>query len=814
MAGATKSPKSGRGASHKRVTRSPSTSQERSSKLAAAESEAEQRIRHLFDLSPDAIYVHVDDRIVYVNDSAVRRFGAGSATDLVGRQASSFIHPSERDLLASTRTQVRTRERSEFVEFRMVRLDGSTFEADTYGMSIVWEGRRAIVAMFRDISARKHAESLLRESEARYRRLFDVFPDGVFVHVADRIVFANPAIARMLGYDRPQDLVGKSALELHHSSVHDEIRARRRRFEDHGLTTETAAPIENVFVRRDGGEFDGESLGTPTFWEGQPAIVVIVRDISARKHAEQLLRESEARFRSLFEMSPDAIYVHVDDRIVFANPATATMFGVESASSLIGRSALDLYHPDIRDEIRARRETLRRLGFQKAAQRPMEHRFVRPDGQQFTGEARGTQLTWQGRPAILVVLRDITERKRIETELLAAKERAEAANRAKSEFLAIMSHEIRTPMNGVLGMAGLLLDTNLDQSQREFARVIRQSGESLLTILNDILDFSKMEAGRLTLENVDFSPPKVVESVTSLLGPQAHEKGLTLSAVVDTALPQQLKGDPGRLGQILINLVGNATKFTPTGSVQVVARLIGEEGGKALVRFEVVDTGIGIAPEDQSKLFTRFTQVDSSTTRRYGGTGLGLAICKQLVAMMEGEIGVESQLGHGSKFWFTARFGKVQGLVEKSAPVAPSPGKDRSLRVLVAEDNQANQRVIGEMLRRAGHRVDIVANGVEAVNAAHAVPYDVILMDVHMPEMDGFAAAKAIRASSGPGRHVPIIALTADALTGDRERCLASGMDDYVSKPIDGPSLFAAVNRQRQTQLDRSPRPADSAGPN
>jgi PAS domain S-box-containing protein len=679
---------------------------------------------------------------------------------------------------------------------------------------MLWEGRTATLVIIRDISERKRAETRLRESEARFRSLFEILPDGIFLHVDDRIVFANPAVARMLGYERPQDLFGKSSLDLHHPSAHEAIKVRRTQFHAHGFTADTGTPMENVFIRRDGSQFDGEAIGAPMPWEGRTAILVILRDISARKHGELMLRESEARFRSLFEVSPDAIYVHVDDKIVFANPAAATMFGVENAAALFGTSALELYHPDIRAEINERRETLRRVGFRRAAQPPMEHRFVRPNGEQFAGEARATQLTWQGRPAILVVLRDVTERKRIENELVAAKERAEAANRAKSEFLAIMSHEIRTPMNGVLGMAGLLLDTNLDQSQREYARVIRQSGESLLTILNDILDFSKMEAGRLTLENVDFSPPKVVESVTSLLGPQAHEKGLTLSTVVDAALPHQLKGDPGRLGQILINLVGNATKFTPAGSIQVVARLLGEDSEKILARFEVVDTGIGIAAEDQAKLFTRFTQVDSSTTRRYGGTGLGLAICKQLVAMMDGEIGVESQPGHGSKFWFTARFGKVREAAAKAARPAAAPGSERSLRVLVAEDNHANQRVIGEMLRRAGHRVDIVANGVEAVNAAHAVPYDVILMDVHMPEMDGFAAAKAIRASPGPARDVPIIALTADALTGDRERCLASGMDDYVSKPIDGPSLFAAVNRQGAANSNRPPQSTDPSKPN
>jgi len=395
------------------------------------------------------------------------------------------------------------------------------------------------------------------------------------------------------------------------------------------------------------------------------------------------------------------------------------------------------------------------------------------------------------------------ERRRAEEKIENALAAAKEATQLKSRFLANMSHEIRTPMNGILGTAELLLSTVLEPEQREYAEIVRASTEALLTVINDILDLSRIEAGRIDLESVVFDPVDTLQSVLDLLSVRAQAKGLVLTRAVARDMPRSVRGDPGRLRQVLMNLLGNALKFTRAGVVETSMAVERPGGGPAQIRFCVRDTGIGIAPEDQARLFQSFTQVDNSDTRRHGGTGLGLAISKQLVELMGGAIGLESEPGIGSAFWFTMRLVEVASAAAdagRSKPVrlrqrAESLRPPGTWRILLAEDNPVNRKVASRILQQAGFAVDAVTNGREALEALEVRPYDVVLMDVQMPEMDGFQATRAIRSRADERRRTPVLAMTANVMSGDRELCLEAGMDDYISKPVRPDELRGAVLR-------------------
>ncbi len=572
---------------------------------------------------------------------------------------------------------------------------------------------------------------------------------------------------------------------------------------------------------------------------------------AARRHADTL-RESEERNKAMVDQAVDAIITITDRGIIHSvNPACLKLFGY-TAEEMVGRNVHMLLPTHYRQHHDELMHTNLRNGDYTVVGRQREVVARHKNGGEVLIEMGVSEVRVNNRCFYTGVIRDITERKRAQQalvdanfyleqrvadrtqELEAARRRAEDAAQAKADFLAMMSHEIRTPMNGVLGMVRLLLDTPLDAQQRDYADTVLSSGEALLAILNDVLDMSKLEAGRVTLERVDYDLPRLVRGVVALLSARAGEKGLSLTTALARNVPAWVCGDPARIRQVLLNLVSNAIKFTPAGSITVTVSL--EDGGSGnggggcgpMLAFAVTDTGIGIADDAMPHLFTEFFQADSSITRRFGGTGLGLAICKRLVSLMGGTIHADSRLGEGSRFRFTVPLAAAASPAIDTPRAAPLAEADAGVRlpplaVLLAEDNPVNQKVAVALLGRAGHRVTIAADGEQAVDLAARQRFDVVLMDMQMPRLDGLEATRRIRALPDPPApqqtpaSVPIIALTANARTGggaddDDARCRAAGMTDYVSKPIVPESLHAALFRQCSTLGQPSP-PAGSSTP-
>jgi PAS domain S-box-containing protein len=523
------------------------------------------------------------------------------------------------------------------------------------------------------------------------------------------------------------------------------------------------------------------------------------------------LRATESRFRILFDDTPLPLFLYdlATLQYIEVNDAAVARYG-HSREEFLSMKVTDIRPPEdvprLLEKIRQPEGQDRKL---------WRHRLK--NGSMIDVEITSRKIDWNGRTAVLVAAQDVTERKRAELELMKAKEMAEASSLAKGAFLANMSHEIRTPMNGILGMTELLFGTALQREQSEYLEMLKGSADALLTIINDILDFSKIEAGKLDLSNQEFSLGESLDASMKALRVGALQKGLTLGWEILPGVPEEVIGDPIRLRQVVNNLVGNAIKFTERGEVYLKVQKDAEQDGQVLVRFSVRDTGIGIAPDKHARIFESFAQADDSTTRKFGGTGLGLPISQRLTMMMGGTLWLESAVGAGSTFYFTVRF----RVSERVPPVLQAPQTTRAesngkrLRVLVAEDNKVNQVIVGRLLDKAGHSTAIVDTGLAALSALKEQEFDLMLCDMQMPEMDGFAAMAHIReAELESGRHLPIIALTAHSMKGDAERCLAAGADRYVSKPIDIHKLLSEidslVNLQVHVARDGEPGNANS----
>lgn len=523
---------------------------------------------------------------------------------------------------------------------------------------------------------------------------------------------------------------------------------------------------------------------------------------------EERLRKVEARYQSLVEQMPAVTFMASFENglsEVYVSPHIETLLGY-TAKEWINNPILWYLRLHPADRTRWTAEFSRTVSW--AEHFKGDYRFLAKDGRVvwIHGEAKVVRDT-MGRPSFVQGIGyDITERKEMELEMAEAKSTAEAASRMKSEFLANMSHEIRTPLNGVIGMIDLLLMTSLNPEQHNFAETLRLSSESLLGVVSDILDFSKIEAGKLNLEIIDFNLQEAIDNIMDLLGTQANNKGLKLVALIKPDVPTHVRGDPGRLRQVINNLVGNAIKFTAQGEVTLTVSVLMDVISDVVLLFEIRDTGIGITGEAQAKLFEAFNQADGSTTRKYGGTGLGLAISKKLIQLMNGKIGVESTPGKGSTFWFHVELGKQTGQLDPAETSPPQalasdsllkqyqkvPEK-KELKILLAEDNKVNQMVAINLLKKLGYSATLAVNGVEVLKALNEAPYDLILMDCQMPEMDGYEATRHIRA--GQWTQPRIVAMTANVMKGDDELCRAAGMDDYISKPVRIEKLREVIER-------------------
>jgi PAS domain S-box-containing protein len=697
-----------------------------------------------------------------------------------------FYHPEDRKAVEAFLEHVRSTGEEGRFQLRLIRADGELRE-------VVSRARRedgadgqpaAIVGVFQDVTSSAQALAAAKRNERRYRLLADNMADVVTRLRADgSSSYISPAVERLLGWT-PAEMAGRTALDFVHADDRPALaRALRAVVAEGGERN-----VQLRALRRDGGEVWAEVSLRAVAGDGEE-IIAVIRDVSARRALEAAVADSERLYRLMADRSTDTIArIGLDARFRYVSPAVERLSGY-TPEELIGRETLPLIHPEDREAVNRAYGKLVRFG-RDASPQLVQYRLRRKSGEYVWVEVAPTLVyDAEGAPLEFVdVTRDISERKAAELELIEARRLAEVAALAKTEFLANMSHELRTPLTSIIGFAGVLAaNGGLDERQARWVERIRVSSQALLAIINDVLDYSKLEAGSVDVDPAPFRLSELAQESLSIVSHLAESKGLALTATLEPGLANERLGDAARLRQVLLNLLGNAVKFTTDGEVEL--SLAG--AGPDRVRFEVRDTGVGVSPEARGRLFDRFSQADASVSRNYGGTGLGLAISRQLVGLMDGDIGVEPREGGGSVFWFHVRL----PVATADAPAIVAPTADAPLvvrSVLVADDTEANRELLGTFLTAYGLEVSTVTDGVEAVRATRARRYDLILMDLHMPVMDGVQAIREIRASPGyEAGTVPIYGVTASENAALLAQASEAGMTGRLGKPID----FAALRR-------------------
>jgi two-component system sensor histidine kinase/response regulator len=665
-----------------------------------------------------------------------------------------------------------------------------------------------------DIAARQSAEAKLQTSEANLSALIENSDAAIWSVNRDyRFTVLNEMARRRFQAAFGTRLeVGDHVFE----SRPAEIRAEWKSYLDRALGGEKfTAPTRYEIA---GKSRDYEVSFNPIITNGEIAgAAVFSRDVTEGKQAEVALRESEERFQIVSRATHDGLWDwNVATNAIWLSDSFSDLFGYEPGEA---EPSVDFWmkriHPDDRDTVMS---SLKRFFGGREEVWSGEHRLRCADGSYAFVFGRGYLIRDADGKALRMVgsVMNINRLKQAQEELRLAKEAAEAGSLAKSQFLANMSHEIRTPMNGIIGMTDLVLETDLDPGQREYLGMVKTSADSLLGLVNDILDFSKIEAGKMEIESINFSLRDRIRELVEPLALRAEQKQLKLITVIPAEVPDHLRGDPLRLGQILLNLLSNAIKFTERGEIVVAVDVDSEscklqysslKSSEHCLHFSISDTGIGVAAENQAAIFEAFAQADSSTTRQYGGTGLGLAIVSRLIQQMGGRIWLESEAGKGTTFHFTVRLRSFSSSSSSDSSTKmkhehenDDEGGCAPLRILIAEDNPINRAVAAGILEKQGHILTHAVTGREAIAALTSESFDLVLMDVQMPEIDGLEATRCIRAlEKVTGRHTPIVAMTAHAMTGDRELCLVNGMDDYISKPFEKAKLLEVISRAFQS---------------